>query len=228
MENEILINISNLNKSYFIADTRIDVLKELFLTVKAGESIAITGDSGIGKSTLLNIIGTIDKPDSGTYYFLDQNVPAMNDKALSLFRNKNIGFVFQAMYLLQEFTALENVLIPALISKTKKNVAYKMATDLLKEFNLRDRALHRPSELSGGERQRVAIARAIINRPKLILADEPTGNLDERNANSVADILSRLNREHNLAIIMVTHNNQLAKKMNMIYRLEDGKLKRVD
>lgn len=224
MEDRKLLEIREMNKSYYMGNNRIEVLKELSLELGSGESIAIIGDSGIGKSTLLNIIGTIDKPDSGYYKFSGEDVLSLNDEKLSFFRNKNIGFVFQAMYLLQEFTALENIMIPALISKIPKKEAMIMADKLLRDFNIQSRANHRPSELSGGERQRVAIARAIINKPKLILADEPTGNLDEKNADMVIEILRNLNKEYDLSILLVSHNNHLAKKMNIVYRLEKGKL----
>lgn len=227
MEGKALLSINNIYKSYKVGDNSIDVLSGLSLSMHRGESLAIVGASGIGKSTLLNIMGTIDRPDQGEYLFAGRNVFTLGDDDLAAFRNSNLGFVFQAMYLLQEFTALENVLIPALISKIKFSTAKEQAMELLKAFKLENRKNHKPSQLSGGEKQRVAIARAIINKPKLILADEPTGNLDEKNANAVIEILSKLNIEFSLSLILVTHNIHLAKRMNIVYSLEKGHLKRL-
>ncbi len=227
MENSTLIQLDNISKNYIVGSSEIEVLKGLDLKLLKGQSIAITGESGVGKSTLLNIIGTIDKPDSGKYTFLDNDVLSLKDENLASFRNKNIGFVFQAMYLLQEFTALENVIIPALISNVRKSEAEEMALKILSDFGLENRKNHKPSQLSGGERQRIAIARALMNKPLLILADEPTGNLDEKNASTVLEILLKLNRSYNLALILVTHNNHLAKMMDIVYRLDNRQLKRL-
>ncbi len=227
MVNNILLNLKNISKSYEVGNSKIEVLNDLSFELPRGTSIAVTGSSGIGKSTLLNIIGTIDRPDSGTYHFAQRDVLSFNDENIASFRNKNIGFVFQAMYLLQEFTALENVIIPALIAKVRMKEAEERAMNLLKDFELENRRDHKPSQLSGGERQRVAIARAIVNRPMLLLADEPTGNLDERNSEIVINILSELNKDHDLSLILVTHNIHLAKKMDVVYSLEKQHLKRV-
>ncbi|MBO5843878.1 MAG: ABC transporter ATP-binding protein, partial [Bacteroidales bacterium] len=173
-----MIQISNLNKYY----GSLQVLKNVELSIASQEIVTLLGASGAGKTTLLNIIGTLDKADSGIVEINGRNISELNEKQLSEFRNKEIGFVYQFHYLLNEFTALENIIMPALIAKEKKNIAIEKAKDLLNILNIYDRAEHKPSELSGGEQQRVAIARALINRPSIILADEPSGNLDTNNA----------------------------------------------
>ena len=194
------------------------------LTIHVGEMVAVTGASGVGKSTLLHILGTLEPPTSGRVLFgpSQQDVFKYSEKALSVFRNRALGFVFQFHYLLPEFTALENVMMPALIAGHSRSPAEKQAKELLKFVGLSHRLEHRPGELSGGEQQRVAIARAVILRPKLLLADELTGNLDSANSANVMDLLVRLNESTGVSILLVTHDQGLAKKMHRVMVMKDG------
>lgn len=217
------IKTVNLKKVYKLENgVKIEALKGVSIEIKKGEMVALMGPSGSGKSTLLHLIGGIDTPTYGDVYIDNSNIFKMKDKELAKFRNKNIGFVFQFHYLLPEFTALENVLIPTQFYNYRNNDKEKEAKELLIKLGLGDRLKHRPSQLSGGEQQRVAIARAIINEPKVILADEPTGNLDSNNTKIVMDILKNLNLESEVSIIIATHDNFVASYCDRIIRLKDG------
>lgn len=202
----------------------LEILKGVDLHINAGEVVSIVGSSGAGKTTLLTILGTLDRPDSGQVLINGQNVVELNDKKLAAFRNENIGFVFQFHHLLPEFTALENVCIPAFIAKKSKKEAEARALELLELFNLKDRATHKPSELSGGEQQRVAVARALINDPKVIFADEPSGNLDSKNASELHQLFFKLRDELKQTFVIVTHNNELAKMADRTLVMKDGRI----
>lgn len=219
-----LLEVTDLCKSFFTKAGKVEVLKGINLKVAAGETIALVGASGAGKSTLLHVMGTLDRPTSGNVLFGDDNVFQMSDKALAQFRNGSIGFVFQFHHLLPEFSALENVMMPLLISGIKKDEAEKVAADLLGDVMLANRLSHKPGELSGGEQQRVAIARALVMSPRLLLADEPTGNLDMKTSDEVHDIMAGIHREKGITLIIVTHNERLAARMGKTIRLVDGRI----
>ncbi len=222
--NEIL-TCQSLFKSYLTGEKRIEVLKGLDLEVLEGEMIAVIGESGVGKSTLLHILGAIDSPDSGRVTLRGEEIFSKNHLELSRFRNREIGFVFQFHHLLPEFTALENVMMPFLILGTSYKEALQPSREILQDLGLAHRLHHRPGQLSGGEQQRVAIARAIVMKPSLILADEPTGNLDPKTSRSVFSQMRQVQRKQGLAMIVATHNENLADKCDKIFRIEDGKLK---
>lgn len=215
-----MIIIENIHKSY--GDLK--VLKGVNLTIEQGKIVSIVGASGAGKSTLLQIIGTLDLPDEGSVKINEVVANKLNDKQLSLFRNKNIGFVFQFHHLLPEFTALENICIPAYIHKTPKAEAEKKAFELLAILGLSERANHKPSELSGGEQQRVAVCRALINNPSVILADEPSGNLDSASAKDLHELFFKLRKEFNQTFIIVTHNEDLANMADQKLVMKDGNI----
>jgi ABC-type lipoprotein export system ATPase subunit len=224
----LLLELKNITKTYQSpsgSETR-TVLHNLSLEVNAGESIAILGPSGSGKSTLLNIIGSLDKPTSGEVILDGQNLSELDDIELAKIRNKKIGFIFQLHHLLPQCTVLENILIPTLAdrSQTKKVDYEQRARDLLKRVNLENHTDHRPAQLSGGEQQRVAVIRAMIQHPPLLLADEPTGSLDQKSADNLAQILMALNSDENITLIVVTHSSKLAGYMDQIYSLDDGRL----
>ena len=216
----MLLVAKNISKSY----GKLAVLKSVDLSIAASEIIAIVGASGAGKSTLLHLLGTLDKTDTGNIIFDDTDFTQLNDKALSAFRNKHMGFIFQFHHLLPEFTALENVCIPAYIAKENKADADARGLKLLTQLGLADRAEHKPSELSGGEQQRVAIARALINNPAIIFADEPTGNLDSNNANEINELFLKIRKEMGVAIVIVTHNSALASIADRQLHMKDGNL----
>jgi lipoprotein-releasing system ATP-binding protein len=216
----MLLNANNISKSY----GNLAILKSLDIQINASEIIAIVGASGAGKSTLLHLLGTLDKPDTGSIIFNNLDLSKLNDTALSEFRNKNMGFIFQFHHLLPEFTALENVCIPAYIAKENKSTAEARGLALLKQLGLEARAQHKPSELSGGEQQRVAIARALINNPSVIFADEPTGNLDSTNAKEINELFLKLRNEMGIAIVIVTHNSELASIADRKLTMKDGSL----
>ena len=220
-----LINVRNLFKSFTNGGSRIDILKDLNFELAAGESVAIVGASGIGKSTLLHILGTLDRPDSGQLLFKGEDVFSYDDVALAGFRNKSVGFVFQFHHLLPEFNAVENTMMPALIGGATKRHATQTAEDLLVRVGLKDRMSYRVGKLSGGEQQRVALARALVLKPAVLLADEPTGNLDESNSEHIHSLLLELNREFSMTLVVVTHNLQLASFMSRCVTIADGKLK---
>jgi len=213
-----MIKAINIQKSY--GDLR--VLKGVNLEVKEGEVISIVGASGAGKTTLLQILGTLDEADQGDLNINKQAVNKLKDKSLSSFRNQSIGFVFQFHNLLAEFTALENICLPAFIAGTPRTEAEKRATELLALLNLSDRANHKPNELSGGEQQRVAVARALINNPAVVLADEPSGNLDSQNADELHQLFFQLNKELGQTFILVTHNQNLANMADRKLVMKDG------
>ncbi len=218
-----LLKLINIYKSYPMGHGWVDVLKGVDLELNPGQIMAIVGASGAGKSTLLHIIGALDRPTKGIYFYGNKEVFALTNKEAAFFRNNKIGFVFQFHHLLPEFTALENVMIPLMISgkKNKEDILLK-ARELLAEVGLDDRESHKPSELSGGEQQRVAIARALANDPELLLADEPTGNLDTRTSNDIFNLMIRLNNIRGMSMILVTHNIELTKMVNCCHRLQDG------
>ncbi|MRR36479.1 ABC transporter ATP-binding protein [bacterium] len=219
-----LLEVLDLTKSYGTGETRVDVLKGVNLTVAAGETIALVGASGTGKSTLLHIMGTLDRPTSGNVFFEGEDVFRLGDAALASFRNRSIGFVFQFHHLLPEFTALENVMMPLLVGGVKRSGAVVPARELLAEVGLAHRLTHKPGELSGGEQQRVAIARALVLSPKLLLADEPTGNLDMKTSDEVHETLDRIHRKRGVTLVIVTHNEKLASCMGRTVRLVDGRV----
>lgn len=219
---EILISIEDLNKSYPLAGTKkLEVLKGIDLNIYKEEICAITGKSGAGKSTLLHILGTLDRPDKGKVLFEGENIFDKKEKQLSVFRSSRIGFIFQFHHLLPEFTALENVMIATMING--KDDAGR-SLEILKEVGLGERADHKPSELSGGEAQRVAIARALVNSPGLILADEPTGNLDTENADSIMNLIFDLRKKFKQTFVIVTHNEDFASKCDRTIKMRDGKI----
>ena len=219
-----IIEIEKLIKKYKNGTEELLVLDELDLTIEKGNRIMITGESGRGKSTLLNIIGGLDKGTSGIVNVLGKNIAAMNENELYDFRNKVMGFVFQFHYLIKELTAVENVMMPYFIAGNSIKKSMSKAEELLEKVNLKDRTSFYPYQLSGGERQRVAVARSLINDPPIIIADEPTGNLDEKNALIVEDILFDLVRQSGVTLIMVTHEMELAKRGDIIMKLDKGKL----
>lgn len=215
-----------LEKSYVTGGGgRLEVLRGVDFRARAGEVVAIVGESGTGKSTLLHLLGALDRPDSGTVTYRGADIFRKSDEALADFRNREIGFIFQFHHLLPEFTALENVAMPALIGQQSMRDARPRALELLRILGLDERASHRPSELSGGEQQRVAVARALMNEPGLILADEPTGNLDTRTADRLHEEILRLSREFDYTFVIVTHNLALADMADRVLRLENGVLR---
>ncbi|PWT93719.1 MAG: lipoprotein-releasing system ATP-binding protein LolD [Acidobacteria bacterium] len=224
MNEELLLKASAVSKSYQSATKRIDVLQQLDLEIPARSMIAIMGASGVGKSTLLHVLGALDQPDSGEIFFEGQSMAAFTPEQLAEYRNQKIGFVFQMHHLLPEFNALENTMIPYLLRKYDKPAASQRAMQLLKEVGLQERYDHRPGQLSGGEQQRVAIARALMQSPLLILADEPTGNLDENTSASIFDLFRTLHAQHNLSFVIATHNPDLASICEVTYVLHEGKL----
>lgn len=213
-----MLRAHSIHKSY----GQLEILKGVDLEVKKGEIVTILGASGAGKSTMLNILGTLDKPDSGHVVIGDTNVSNLNNKDLSSFRNLKIGFVFQFHHLLAEFNALENVCIPALIAGESRASAEKRAQELLERLRLGDRMTHKPGQLSGGEQQRVAVARALINKPSLIFADEPSGNLDSANAEELHGLFKELRNEFDQTFIIVTHNGHLADLADRKVLMKDG------
>jgi lipoprotein-releasing system ATP-binding protein len=218
-----ILQIENIYKSFENNGQMIQVLKGINLQVLPGESLAITGPSGAGKSTLLNIMGTLELPSKGKVLFNDSDVYQMDEMGLSKIRNREIGFIFQFHHLLPEFNAEENAMIPALISRYSERKSAEMASAILSQMGLKDRLRHRVGELSGGEQQRVAIARALIMGPKLLLADEPTGNLDKVTGDEITELLLSLNKSQDLALVIATHNLELAHKMSKQLQLVDGR-----
>jgi lipoprotein-releasing system ATP-binding protein len=218
---DMILSASTISKSYASkgGEGRLHVLDGISLDLNQGESVAITGPSGSGKSTLLHIIGGLDRPDSGTILYRGDDMSKLSADSLAAWRNKEVGFVFQFHYLLPEFSAFENVMMPALIHKNASIDPKKRALDLLGLVGLSDRAQHRPSELSGGEQQRVAVARALMNRPSLLLADEPTGNLDEKNTLQLMELLTQIRTDEGMTMVMVTHDQQLTRYCNRVLTL---------
>lgn len=218
-----MLELKNITKSYTIEGKTITVLREVDLELAAGGQMSLIGKSGAGKSTLLSIIATIEQPDGGVLRIDGRDTTAMPDTELSRFRNTMIGTVFQFHHLLPEFTALENVAMPLLIGRRHQE-AFEKARALLERVGLKDRAEHKPAEMSGGEQQRVSIARALVGHPKILLLDEPTGNLDEETGLAILDLVFSLAQEHGLTTIFVTHNKQFARRMATGYELKDGRL----
>lgn len=215
-----MIVATNIHKKF----NELEILKGVDLEIKQGEIVSIVGSSGAGKTTLLTILGTLDRPSIGSVKINDIEVSGLSDKKLAAFRNHNIGFVFQFHQLLPEFTAIENVCIPALIAKKSRKESEKRAAELLEILNLNQRAQHKPSELSGGEQQRVAVARALINNPKIIFADEPSGNLDSKNATELHDLFFKLRDNFKQTFVIVTHNTEFAAKADRTLTMRDGKI----
>ena len=220
----LLIEVRGLAKSFAGGGKRVEVLSNLDLSLRPSERLAIIGESGVGKSTLLYIIGTLERPDQGTLHYEGRDVTLWNDDEISRLRNRTIGFVFQFHHLLPDFSALENVMMPALIARWDRPKARESARELLETVGLEQRLTHRPGELSGGEQQRVAIARSLILEPRVMLADEPTGNLDPATAGEIEDLLCGLNETRGLGLIVTTHNRQMAGRMNRQMELRDGRL----
>ena len=218
------IQVQQLFKSYKNGPRRVDVLKGIDLSFVEGERAAIVGASGVGKTTLLHILGTLDRPTSGQVHYEGKDVFALDEKELAIFRNREIGFVFQSHHLLPEFSALENTMMPCLIRGITKSEAAARAEAVLNLVGLKDRLLHKPGELSGGEQQRVAVARSLVLEPKVLLADEPTGNLDTKTGEAVFDLLGGLNEIKGVTLIVVTHNLQLAGRLARQIQLVDGKV----
>ena len=218
-----LIRVEQLFKPYGNGDKRVEVLKGVDLTFSQGEKAAVVGASGVGKTTLLHILGTLDRPSTGKVLYEGKDVFTLNEKDLSFFRNREIGFVFQFHHLLPEFNALENTMMPCLIQGIPKKEAASRAEAVLTLVGLKERLSHKPGELSGGEQQRVAVARGLVLEPKVLLADEPTGNLDTKTGESVFDLLRELNRIKGVTLIVVTHNLRLAEKLSRQIQLVDGR-----
>ncbi|OGW65984.1 MAG: ABC transporter ATP-binding protein [Nitrospirae bacterium RIFCSPLOWO2_02_FULL_62_14] len=219
-----MIKVTDLKKSFRMNGYTLDVLKGINLDIARGEMIAIVGASGAGKSTFLHMLGTLDRPTSGSVLFDGQDVFALPEEAQAEFRNKRIGFVFQFHHLLPEFTALENTFLPALIQNRPAEDAQKEAAQLLADVGLGERLHHKPGELSGGEQQRVAVARALMQRPDLVLADEPTGNLDTHTGDALFGLLRKLNKARGTTFVIVTHNDKLSAQADRIIRMEDGQI----
>ncbi|WP_275556537.1 lipoprotein-releasing ABC transporter ATP-binding protein LolD [Mixta sp. Marseille-Q2659] len=219
-----LLQCNQLCKRYQEGSVQTDVLRDVSFTMRPGEMMAIVGSSGSGKSTLLHLLGGLDAPTSGDVLFSGRALSSMSSAQKAELRNRELGFIYQFHHLLPDFTALENVAMPLLIGKKSKQEAQDRALEMLRAVGLEKRAAHRPSELSGGERQRVAIARALVNNPRLVMADEPTGNLDARNADAIFDLLGELNVRQGTAFLVVTHDLHLAKRLPAQREMRDGQL----
>ncbi len=219
-----LIRAEGVSKEYGAPRRRLAVLQDLSLTVQAGEKLVIVGQSGVGKSTLLHVLGALDQPSEGRIWFDGTLLSSLDERAVAGFRNREIGFVFQFHHLLPDFTALENVMMPALIGGADRTKAAAQASEVLADVGLTERLDHKPGELSGGEQQRVAIARAVVLKPRAVLADEPTGNLDPGTAQEVHDLLLKLNQRFGITLVIVTHNERLEELSDRTLRLVDGRL----
>lgn len=226
MTDEVVLQTVGLGKDYHDGPRTVSVLRDINLSLKRGEIVAIMGPSGVGKSTLLNLLGTLDRPTSGKILIEGKNILTYSEKELARFRNEHVGFTFQFHHLLPEFSALENVMMPRMIKGVGWKKDEKQAMELLMEVGLKDRLHHKPSQLSGGEQQRVSIARALMNRPRLILADEPTGDLDRRNSEALFEIIMNLNKKYEQNFVIVTHDERFARRAHRIIHLEDGTIDR--
>lgn len=224
MSNDFILTLKNIEKTYVSSGETLTIIKNLYLNLERGKKCVIVGKSGSGKSTLLNIIGGLDFSTKGTVLVNNQDICQMNEKQMIDFRKKTLGLVFQFHYLLKDFSALENIFLPSYMAGVPKKQAMEKALFLLNEVGLVDRKDHLPSQLSGGERQRVAVARSLVNDPELILADEPTGNLDPENAILIGDLLFSLSEKHGKTLILVTHDMNLASKGDVCYSINDGAL----
>lgn len=218
------IEIKALYKAFGKGESRVEVLKGIELEISKGEMVAVVGASGAGKSTMMHIVGGLEIPTSGEVFYAGTSLYSMNDKMLSAFRNREIGFVFQSHHLLPEFSALENVMMPALVARIPREEAREKASKILSRVGLANRTTHKPGELSGGEQQRVAISRGLVMNPNVLLADEPTGNLDSETGDEIFSLLSELNREMGITIVMVTHNEKLASGMGRQVTVRDGRI----
>ncbi|WP_376696010.1 lipoprotein-releasing ABC transporter ATP-binding protein LolD [Wenzhouxiangella sp. EGI_FJ10305] len=225
---DVIIRTEGLTRTFVQGPTELNVLTGVDLEIRRGEQVAILGASGVGKSTLLHLLGGLDKPTAGTVEVAGENMAKADEARRAALRNRHLGFVYQFHHLLPEFTALENVAMPLLIAGRKATEAEAEATALLERVGLGDRLTHKPGELSGGERQRAAVARALINRPDCVLGDEPTGNLDERNATQVYELMLELNREFRTSVVLVTHDPQLAGRMDRRLEMTGGQLVPID
>ena len=219
----VIVHGVDLCRTFEVGDTRVSALDHVNMSLESGDFVAVMGPSGSGKSTLMNILGCLDRPDSGSYRLLAQDVADLDDKELSAIRNQHLGFVFQSFHLLPRLTALDNVLLPLRFAETDGSESHEYALDLLSRLGLDDRLDHRPNQLSGGQRQRVAIARALMAKPTLLLADEPTGNLDSKTASEILDLLLTFNREGQ-TILLVTHERSIAELAHRIVHMRDGKI----
>ena len=219
---EIILKAHNITRSYFEGKVQTDVLKNVNIDIYSDKLTAIIGKSGSGKSTLLHILGTLDTPTSGELIYKGEDLTKFSSNKKAEFRNQNLGFVYQFHHLLGDFSALENVMMPLLIGGISTKEAKERATSYLEKVGLSHRINYKPSEMSGGERQRVAIARAVSNKPNIILADEPTGNLDAQNASDIFDLFMDLAKNEHVAVVMVTHDNGLAQKCDLVYQMKDG------
>ncbi len=222
--NSVVLACSHLARTFSEGDLNVTVLNDVSLEVKAGEQVAIVGNSGSGKSTLLHLLGGLDQPSSGSVTLAGTSLDQINEAGRSRLRNQHLGFIYQFHHLLPEFTAVENVAMPLLIRGIDTNEASQLAETMLAKVGLEHRFAHKPSELSGGERQRAAVARALVTKPDCVLADEPTGNLDRKNAEQVYELMLELNRELNTSFVVVTHDTQLAERMDVVMHLSDGVL----
>ena len=225
MNKEAVIQCQNVGKTYDDGSLKVEVLRHIDFQVASGEGIGIIGASGSGKSTLLHILGGLDKPTSGEVKIQGQGLNSLSQVAIGQLRNRHLGFVYQFHHLLPEFSALENVMMPLLVARKSRAEAQAAAAEILEKVGLGSRMTHRPGELSGGERQRAAIARALVTKPDCLLADEPTGNLDRKNATHALDMMLELNRELGTALIVVTHDEQLAKRFDRVLTMDDGSLR---
>ena len=220
-----MIEARGLKKSFSTPHGRVEVLKGIDLTIAAGERVAVLGYSGAGKTTLMHILGALDRPNEGQVTFEGKDIFSLRGAALDEFRNRTVGFVFQFHQLLPEFNALENVMMPALVARRSRQQAAEAARQLLADVGLGHRLLHKPGELSGGEQQRVAIARSLVQMPRLLLADEPTGNLDSKTSDEIYQLLERLHRDRGLTMVVVTHSQTLAQRMDRMVHMDDGLLR---
>lgn len=229
MKNESILSAKNISKSYFMAESlELKVLESVNLEIYKGEIVSVIGESGVGKSTLLHVLGTLDKPEQGELFLNDTEVFAMNGNEIDSFRNRTVGFIFQFHHLLPEFSALENVAMPGLIARIDSKEVYEKAEELLVEVGLKERMKHKPSELSGGEKQRVAFARALVNDPVIVLADEPTGNLDTVNSAVVREQMWELVRQKNKAFVVATHNRNIAKYSDRVLEIKNKAVLEID
>ena len=219
-----MLRLENIWKKYTVGPTQLDALKDVSLSISEGELVSIIGPSGCGKSTLMNILGLLDKPTTGTYHISNEPIAYENDRALSILRNRRIGFIFQMYYLLPRLTALENVILPLIYRKERSHPVRKLAMDCLRKVDMAQRAGHRPDEMSGGQQQRVSIARAIIGRPSILLADEPTGALDTATGQEIMNLFKKMNEAEGITIVIITHDPNIAAQCRRSVRMIDGRI----